>query len=253
MIRLMASLEKAMVKLRRKRISRALFNAHAGVVQKGPFKGLKLGGDANTSAGNLGAKIFGLYEAEVMETIRAAGPFECVVNFGAADGYFSLGMLVGGLAQRSICFELTEKGRAAIRRNALENDLVARVEVFGAVDDGVGATLAQHAFDPARTLVVCDIEGAEFSVLTEKLLGDLKGAMLIVELHDRMMTEGLALRSALIGRLPAGARHEILVSQPKDWRGIGAIEALEDNDRALVTSDGRKVLGEWLVVTYPEA
>lgn len=36
-----------------------------------------------------------------------------------------------------------------------------------------------------------------------------------------------------------------------EQNGIPVIEALSDNDRALVCSDGRKILGEWLIVNYP--
>ena len=251
MSNLLAAIEKAMVKQRRKRVSRKLFHAFGGVVQNGPFKGLKLGGDANTSAGNLGAKIFGLYETEVLDKIQELGPFTDIVNFGAADGYFALGVLVGKLARRSICFELTEQGRASIGRSARNNGLIQQVEVRGAVDESVGDQLVELRISPTKTLILCDIEGAEFTIFTAKLLSQLAGASLIVELHDRLMPEGLRLREELIKRLPPEAVPKILVSRPKDWRGIESIESLEDNDRALVCSDGRKVLGEWLVVTYP--
>ena len=57
---------KAATKLRRKDVSRRLFDAADGVVKACPFKGLKMTGSGNTSARTLGAKIFGLYEQEVI-------------------------------------------------------------------------------------------------------------------------------------------------------------------------------------------
>lgn len=250
MASVLAVIEKAVVKLARKRVSRRLFSQYDGEVRHGPFRGLKLGGDANTSAGVLGAKVTGIYEQALVRRIVAMGPFRDVVNFGAADGYFSIGLLVAGLAKRSICFEMTEQGRSAIKRNSANNGCGADVIVCGIADDTAGQHLRDLGFQAKGGLVVCDIEGAEFSVLSETVLNDLKGSVLIVELHDRLMPEGLALREALIARLPKGAKHEILTSEPPDWRGIPEIEALSDNDRALVCSDGRKVLGEWLIVTY---
>ncbi|MCP5073739.1 MAG: hypothetical protein GY947_10655 [Rhodobacteraceae bacterium] len=246
----LASIEKAATKLRRKRVSRQVFEAFDGTVRYGPFAGLKLGGDANTSAGNLGAKVCGLYEQTLLRRLDDLGPFQDVVNFGAADGYFSIGLLIAGQAKRSICFEMTQKGRDAIAKNAQENDFESTVEIRGIADDTAGPQLRELGFDPAGGLVLCDIEGAEFFVLSEVVLNDIKGAVLVVELHDRLLPEGLALREALIARLPDGAKTEILTSGPPDWRGIPEIEAMTDYDRALVSSDGRKVLGEWLIVTY---
>ena len=250
MASLLASIEKAATKLRRKRVSRGLFEAFGGAVRYGPFNGLKLGGDANTSAGNLGAKVCGIYEQALLRRLQELGPFGDVVNFGAADGYYSIGLLVAGLAKRSICFEMTAKGRASIAANARANGQTDAVEIRGIADDTAGPQLRELGFDAAGRLVLCDIEGAEFSVLSQTVLTDLRGAVLVVELHDRLMAQGLALRAALIARLPKDAAHEILTSAPPDWRGIVEIEAMSDNDRALVCSDGRKVLGEWLIVTY---
>lgn len=247
---LVEALERAIVKLRRKRVSRRIFDLNGGVVKYGPFKGLKLMTGAHTSAGNLGAKTCGLYEDGVIAKIMELGPYEDVVNFGAGDGYFSIGVLVAGIAKRSICFELDPLGREVVARNAESNGFAERVLIHGAADDGTGATLAREGFDPTKALVLCDIDGAEFPVLTEKLLSDLKGATLIVELHDKIIENGLGQRQALIDRLPDGASHFILKSTPPNWVDIPEIEALTDYDRQLVSTDGRKVLGEWLVVTY---
>lgn len=250
MPKIMAALEKAFTKLRRKSVSITIFNKYDGVVQHGPFKGLKINGKANTSSGTLGGKMLGVYEPEVMQEIVDLGPFEDVVNFGAADGYFSLGVLIGGLAKRSIAFEMTQKGQQAVKDNAAQNNLSEKVIVRGIADDSVGPQLAELGYNTNKGLLLCDIEGAEFSVLSEKVLNDLKGTTIIIELHDRMMIEGLALREALIARLPKGAKHRILTSKPTLWIGNADIEAMSDNDRALICSEGRKVLGEWLIVTY---
>jgi len=40
---------------------------------------------------------------------------------------------------------------------------------------------------------------------------------------------------------------EMVQSKPKQWSDIDQITVLGDNDRALVCSEGRRVLGEWLV------
>lgn len=252
MKRIRSALTKAATKLRRKEVSRALFAAANGVVKSGPFTGLKMTGSGNTSAGVLGAKIFGLYEQEVIRELQGLLPRATLVNFGAADGYFPLGLLKAGMAEHAICFEMSPVGRTEIAENAAANGLTACVTIQGAVTPGVQGALAALGVVPSQTLILCDIEGAEFEVLSEEFLTWAAGATLVVELHDRLMGDrSLAPRDALIARLPQGAQHRILKGQPKDWRDIPEIEALTDNDRQLICSDGRKVLGEWLIVTYP--
>lgn len=252
MNRIRSALTKAATKLRRKDVSRALFAAANGRVKSGPFAGLQMTGSGNTSAGVLGAKIFGLYEQEVIRELQGLLPRARLVNFGAADGYFPLGLLKAGLAEHAICFEMSPVGRTEIAENAAANGLTERVTIKGAVTPGVESDLAALGVVASETLILCDIEGAEFDVLSEAFLAWAEGASLVVELHDRLMGDGsLAPREALIARLPPGAQHRILKGQPKDWRDIPEIEALTDNDRQLICSDGRKVLGEWLIVTYP--
>jgi len=246
---LLDSLERALIKQRRKRLSSTIFEKYGGVVQAGPFAGLKLDGRSNVSRGPLAIKLFGLYESEVLAVMQAAGPFSDVVNIGAADGYFSLGLLRAGLAKRSICFETTREGRAAIARNAAENGLADRVVVLGTADDGLAGHLGAAGFDPRDALMLCDIEGAEFSVLSPAVLAALQGAVMIVELHDRVTPGSPDRRAQLVARLPAGYAHRVITSRPAQWAGIPDFESLGDNDRALVTSEGRKALGEWLVAS----
>lgn len=249
MTTLIEGLEKAFVKLRRKRVSRQLFLKHGGVVQAGPFKGLSLDGEANISQGPLAVKLFGIYERVVVNQILALGPFNDVINLGAADGYFSLGLLRAGLARRSICFEMTASGRAAIARNAQRNGVADKVVILGKADENISQVLAPTGFSVERSLVLCDIEGGEFSVLSREFLQELSGAVFIVELHDRIHSGRPDQRDALIARFPANYECRVIQTVPADWAGIPDIEALSDNDRALVTSEGRRAIGEWLVAT----
>ena len=246
------TITKATAKVRRKMLANEIFERHKGKVQRGEYKGLLLDGSSNVSRGPLGLKILGFYEKPVVEEIVASSPFKDLVNFGAADGYMSLGPLFAGFCQRSICFEMTQKGRHAVACNAELNHLTEKVEIRGIVDDRILSHLDEIDVSPKQTLILCDIEGAEFNVLNAKVLNDLRGAKIIVELHDRVMEGGVSLRNALIERLPDGARYRILRSgESLNYKGIEDLDRLSDNDRALVLSDGRKVFGEWMVIDYP--
>ena len=252
MKKIIDTITKATAKARRKMLANEIFERHKGKVQRGEYKGLLLDGSSNVSRGPLGLKILGFYEKAVVEEIVASAPFKDLINFGAADGYMSLGPLYAGFCQRSICFEMTQKGRHAVACNAELNQLTDKVEIRGIVDDSILSHFDEINVSTKQTLILCDIEGAEFDVLNTKVLNDLRGAKIIVELHDRLMEGGVALRNALIERLPDGARYRILRSgETLSYNGIEDLERLSDNDRALVLSDGRKIFGEWMVIDFP--
>jgi hypothetical protein len=156
-------------------------------------------------------------------------------------------LLRSGLAKRSICFETVASRQKAIARYAKLNDLEDDVIVLGTADERIGGQVAQYDFEPRNSLMICDIEGAEFDLLTTSFLNQLLGATMIIELHDRIGGKSLDLREQLISRLPENYEHEILAWRPPNLDGIADFEELSDNDRALATSEGRKTRGEWLL------
>ena len=83
------AISKAMMKQRRKILSRNIFDRHNGTVQHGPYKNMKLGSRSNISQGPLALKVLGLYERQVTEKISQIGKFQTLINFGAADGYMA--------------------------------------------------------------------------------------------------------------------------------------------------------------------
>lgn len=250
---LLEAIEKAFVKQYRKRMSRRLFEHSDGVVARGPFKGMKLGSLSHLSVGPLALKLFGLYEVEVADVLAGLKGRRTLVNIGAGDGYFSIGMVLAGVVENSVCFELDGKGRDAIRRHAELNGVGARIAIHGAADASLLRKLEQEGVDPAATAVLCDIEGAEFGVLDKALIGHFAETVFVVEVHPFAVSDGAAALAALEQRFAATHRVERVSARPRDWSGIPEIEALNDNARALVVSEGRKELGLWLVARPREA
>lgn len=242
---------KAFVKQRRKMLSKKIYDHHNGIVQAGPYKNMKLGDVSNVSQGPLGIKVLGLYESPVVNKISSIGSFDDLINFGAADGYMALGPLFNQSCSRSICFELTEKGREAIKRNAELNNIGNNVEIRGPADANTINNLKELEINPSKSVVLCDIEGDEFKVFTKELFDFLQGATIIIELHDKLMKNSDSLRKDLISKIPLDAKTQIIAQkQPPSFENINDLEALSDNDRAVVMSEGRKFFGEWLVIEY---
>jgi hypothetical protein len=74
-------------------------------------------------------------------------------------------------------------------------------------------------------------------------------ADIVVELHPFAVSDGAARQAALLDRLSATHTVQLIKATPRNWAGIAEIEALHDIERALVTTEGRKSLGSWLVAS----
>jgi hypothetical protein len=243
---LIESLEKAITKVYRKRVARRLYDQSSKAVERGPFKGMKLIAFSHISSAPLALKLFGLYEQEVVAFLTSLKDRDTLINLGAGDGYYSVGLIRAAIVKRALSFEIDEKGRRAIADNAAQNGVAGSVSIFGAADAGLLDTLKAEGVDPASAILLCDIEGAEFDVIDDALVAALQGAAFAIELHDFRFADGARRLEALTARLSKTHDVEIVKAGPADWSGIAELEALHDNARALVTSDGRKKLGLWL-------
>ena len=156
---------------------------HGDRVLRGPFAGLRYwrGGDAPV------AKLVGAYERELTgwlaEAVAAAPPV--FVDFGAADGFYAVGMKVACPAIRSIAFELSATARRELRMVAQLNDI--QVDIRRRASKAVLGSLPLE-----RALLLCDIEGAEADVLTPE---PLRNTTVIVELHEAIRPGVTALLS----------------------------------------------------------
>jgi hypothetical protein len=152
-------------------------------VMKGPFKGMKYVSDAHGSC--LPPKLLGCYERElypVFETYRAK-PLDLVIDIGAAEGYYAVGVVFAGIAQRSVAYEAMPEGAKLLGEVARRNGVEDRVGVKGFCrpEDLQGEL---KAADSRRTLVIVDAEGAEDVLLDPVRVPLIKNVSILVELHD---------------------------------------------------------------------
>ena len=70
------------------------------------------------------------------------------------------------MAEKAICFEVSEDGQRVIKENWMINKSPGELEVYGEANEQSIASIA--ATLPAKTLVLVDIEGFEFLRLMNK-------------------------------------------------------------------------------------
>ena len=131
---------------------------------------------------DLGAQCLGLYEKEVLDVIAAKGPYDTFLDFGAADGYYAVGLLHAKMIKKAICFEISQEGQRAIKENWLINKSPGQLEVHGEANEqtiaSVGTKLSEN------TLVLIDVEGFEFRLLSQEVITALGKCQVVVEIHN---------------------------------------------------------------------
>ena len=163
-----------------------VFRKTGGRIIAGPFAGLAF---LHVSDGvSLGAKLLGTYELEVSRFVReiVAGRYDLVVNAGAADGYYCVGLLWLMPHARAVAFESEVRRRQWIGELARLNDVHDRLTIAGVCKpDEIQSALASSQ----RPVVICDIEGGEFELLDPVRVPALAHSDVLVELHDFIKPE----------------------------------------------------------------
>jgi hypothetical protein len=160
-------------------------------VLAGPFAGLRY---LPGSVGSVHfAKLLGTYELELrpqIEELIALAP-EVVINIGAGEGYYAVGLAARLPGARVIAFETDAGGRHMIGQMAAFNGTGVRLDIRGhcSLSDLVDAL--PRTGNPA---LIIDAEGAEGELLDPEKIPALARTTMLVEVHDFVAPLGDLLR-----------------------------------------------------------
>lgn len=158
---------------------------YGDAVRDGPFTGLRFPVDLLGEANAPVAKLTGLYECELLPHLEEMigrledAPGSTFVDLGSADGFYAAGFAYRAPRSRVVAFDLARSARSATERLAHANRLA--VEIRGRATPREIQSLAG-----TTVALLCDIEGAEVDVLSQRVARSLSSAMVVVELHDRL-------------------------------------------------------------------
>ena len=226
------------IRERQERISLELFDILNGVVKYGPFTGLHLDRETWWGKLDLGSQCLGLYEKEILNLIDAteAGRFSTFIDIGAADGYYAIGMLVSGKVGRTICFEQTEKGRSVIAENWKKNHSVGELTILGEANAASFAAL--NRADLNNALVLVDVEGFEFDLLTDEVLRLLKSSTVVIEIHH-WMDNFLDKYTTFLRHAASYFEDEVIERVERETSNLPELRDFTDDNRLLLTSERR--------------
>lgn len=154
-----------------------------GRVPCGPFAGMRYicnaAGDAHIHI----PRLLGIYERELNPYIQQACAlnFSLIVNVGAAEGYYAVGMALRNPKARVIAFEKDARTRAALAETVRLNDVGNRVEIRGKCET---KDLERALADAPRPFLICDAEGYEAVLLDPVSVPSLRRISILAELHE---------------------------------------------------------------------
>jgi len=172
---------------------------HGLTISGGPFAGLRY---PDQSALSLVPKLLGIYERELHQAIEDAirARPDGIVNVGAADGYYAVGLARRCPAATVVAYESDPAQRELLRRVAAANEVALDIRGAAGPDDLAG------------DLVVMDCEGCERELLARPL-----DATIIVELHD-VFDPGIG--DAVIARFADTHEVTVISTGPQPRGGI---------------------------------
>jgi hypothetical protein len=169
--------------VQRKHLYDELKQATGGIVQDGPFKGMKLPDLSSWGDGDYVPKLLGFYEAELHTTIYESleRSYDCVVNIGCSEGYYAIGYALRSKTAHAFAFDTSLDAQNLCKMCATENGVLDRVRIGGMVD----ASILQNLLSKwKRPLLIIDCEGCEFYLMRPDLVPALENTDFIVECHN---------------------------------------------------------------------
>lgn len=237
---------RSMIAQHRLSLSNSVSKFHKDTVAYGPFKGLKLQNDAHWGMADRGSMILGFYEQEILKELSKIQRKKYFIDLGAADGYYGVGVLVNSIFDISYCYEITEKGRKTISDNALLNGVADRVVIKGEATRNFFQEIPAEALDDSVMLI--DIEGAEFDLMSKEAFSAFKNSTIFIEIHDWVESAAEKIR-LLIDQ--SSATHTLLeiATSSRDLSSYRELRSMNDSDRWLLCSEGRPRLMTWFKFT----
>jgi hypothetical protein len=216
-------------------------------VLHGVFEGMKLSDKVWWGKYDVATKIFGQYETHVLnKIIELSEENKLFIDIGAADGYFAIGMVYSGFYQRAICFEISEKGRLVIEENACINNVSKNIIINGiANSEAINKVISNN--DTAVVLI--DIEGAEFDLLTCDFLYILRNCTIIIELHDTFVNGLNDRREQLFNRASKYFDFNYIKRANPEINSFSELKNLNDLSRFLLFSEGRPNMMDWVCLS----
>ena len=166
--------------------------------------------------------------------------FDTIVNIGCGQGYYAIGFARRVSSAKVYAYDIDPAALETCKRLARENGVSDRI-TFGEAFAGQDF----QSFAAQKTLVFCDIEGAEDALLDPSKYPGLLKVSAVVECHDGLKP-GVSER--LCRRFSASHQIDIVSNRDRSYELPEWIVARGELDCLLATWEYRKSDTPWLVM-----
>jgi hypothetical protein len=225
-----------------------LFGKYNYAVAYGPFKGMKLNKNVWWSKNDRITQTLGVYEEHVLKKmcLFADKGAKKLIDVGAADGYFAVGMAYSKIYSNVVAFEIETEGQNRILENATANKCEDKVLICGEADVD---SIAKKITIEDKSTVLIDIEGGEYDLLSEKMLEILSDNYVICELHPWMVKDGHSRQKSLLDRASQVFNVELIKRDNYSPNMFPEFDDLSDEIRLIALGEGRAKNMQWLICT----
>ena len=221
---------------RRTYLSKYFDRKYNSTILYGEFKGLKLSKNP-WGITDRASMIFGIYEREVTQFLKKIPHAfkKNLINLGASDGYYPIGLIYNQSYKKAYCFEINELSRQAIKDNSIINKVDKSIKIFEKADKNFYKYLPEAIVNNSSLLV--DIEGAEFDILTEKVLKKFSNSILLIELHYHLREENDQNVKVFNKNIDMIFNKKFFTTSARDLSQFPELSNFTDNDRWLICSE----------------
>ncbi len=229
----------------RRDASRQYFQETNGVVQGGCLRGFTLVDESSWGQADVFTKLLGIYEQQ-NHSIFAKSKKTTLVDLGAADGYWGVGLVQAGYFERSVCFEQKRGGRQVIKRTAQSNGVREQVSVNGLATASTVRRKVLSEHSPEDLFFLIDIEGGEFDLLDFKFFSEFRSAEFLIELHSGGVWLGAEKEERLLRDAELLFDVTLVDDTKRDLLQLRSELALPDDLTWLFASEGRGYPMRWM-------
>lgn len=192
-------------------------------------------------------KLLGSYEYELSPIIQEiiAKQYNTIIDVGCAEGYYAIGLAMKTNA-RVYAFDINEQARDFCLKMSELNNVNDKIIIGSFCDE---KTLCDFDFGN-KTLIICDCEGYEKKLFTDKNIKNLKTCDLLIEIHDHLDID----ISYYIEQLFTKTHQIKKIKSTDDIEKIRKynfkeLESLSFDEKKLLLSEGRPNIMDWYWIT----
>ena len=168
-----------------------------------------------------------------------------LINFGAGEGFHTIGPIRNRWFSRAIAFENDIKEKKILLENIKINKCNNKIKVLNDANfEDVNKNLSKK--DLKKTLFLVDIEGEEFRLFIQKNINHFRNSFLLIECHDFYIKDKKIVKN-FYNLLNKYFKTEIIYSSSRNPFLVKELNNFTEQDKWLSIIESRQQPMHWII------